>query len=334
MGNTKISKHERGVIARLYARHRSIRNIAKALDRSPSSVSEEIQRNRYWNGEEYVYDAIYAQEEYESRKSKAGKRVPLKSKWIYQYVMDGLRNNWSPEQIAGKLKTDHPLMRSRRVGVETIYRYIYDKSNKEDMLWEYLPRGQKKRKKQKGRSVHRSHIPDRVSISDRPKAIERRKEFGHYEGDTIEGMRSVGDGIHTEVERVSRKVYAKLVVKISSEETSKAQKEIFSPMPQATRKSTTLDNGKENHMHTKLKGELGMSTYFAHPYSSWERGTNENTNGLIRRYFPKGTDFSTITQDDLDEVVDELNNRPRKVLGFKTPNEVFNSYTINCSDSN
>jgi len=333
MGNTKISKHERGIIARLLAQSYSIRAIANTLNRSPSSVSEEVRRNRYWNGDKYSYDALYAQEEYESRKSKAGKRVPLKSKWIYQYVMDGLRNNWSPEQIAGKLKIEHPLMRTRRVGVETIYRYIYDQTNKEEALWEYLPRGQKKRRKQKGRSVHRSHIPDRVSISDRPKAIDRRKEFGHYEGDTIEGRRSVGDGIHTEVERVSRKVYAKLVARITSEDTSKAQKEIFSPMPRATRKSTTLDNGKENHMHIKLTEELGMRTYFAHPYSSWERGTNENTNGLIRRYFPKGTNFRTITQDELNEVVEELNNRPRKVLGFKTPNEVFNSYTINCSDS-
>jgi IS30 family transposase len=328
MGKTKLDKKERGKIAWMYAEGKKVREIARVLGRSPSTISEELRRNSVWDGEKVVYEAIEAQEQYTSRKIKAGKRNALKNEWVYRYTIEHLRENWSPEQIAGRLKKEHPLVRSRTIGVETIYRYIYDPLNKDEAWWEYLARGQKKRRKQRGRSVHTSHIPDRVSISERPNKVNKRKEFGHHEGDTVEGLRSVGDGIHTEVERVSRKLFAKKVDTMTSEETVRVQHDIFVALPTHARKSTTLDNGRENHSHYRLN-TLGMKTYFAHPYSSFERGTNENTNGLLRRYFPKRTDFQTVSQEELDEVVEELNNRPRKVLQYQTPNEVFTSY---CSD--
>lgn len=331
--STKLKKKERSTIARLLGQRKSIREIGRILERSHTTISEEIERHKTWDGEKYIYDPIHAQESYERCKREAGKRAPLKNTWVYRYVMERLRNNWSPEQISGRLAKEHPLIYSYRIGTETIYRYIYSQENKGEALWEYLARGQKKRKKQRGRTVHRSHIPDRVSISTRPSRVNKRQEFGHYEGDTVEGRRTIGDGIHTEVERVSRKLFAEKVTKIASEETSKVQIEIFEELPEQARKSTTLDNGKENHMHYKLKTQLQMKTYFAHPYSSFERGTNENTNGLLRRYFPKKTDFQTVSQEELDEVVEELNNRPRKVLQYRTPNEVFNSFLTGCSDS-
>ena len=128
---------------------------------------------------------------------------------------------------------------------------------------------------------------------------------------------------------MSRKYFAKLVTQIDSEEAIKAQEEIFSPLPKWARRSTTLDNGRENHLHMKLK-DLGMNTYFADPYSSWQRGSNEYHNGLFRRYFPKGTDFKTVTQEEIDECVEEINSRPRKCLGYFTPNEVFLE-KLNCS---
>jgi len=268
-----------------------------------------------------------------SRKSKAGKREPLKNKWVYKYVIDHLQLGWTPEQISGRLKREHPLIKSKTVGVETIYRYIYDVKNKEDALWEYLPRGQKKRKKQKGRFVHKSHIEARISISKRLTKVNKRKEFGHFEGDTVEGRRSVGDGIHTEVERMSRMFFAVKVNKITSEETIKVQIELFERLPSLARKSVTLDNGRENHLHMRLNRILNMKTYFCHPYASYERGTNENTNGLLRRYLPKQTDFSTLSQDELDEIVSEINNRPRKVLKYQTAQEVFISLINSCSDS-
>ena len=152
--------------------------------------------------------------------------------------------------------------------------------------------------------------------------IDQRMEFGHFEGDTVEG-KGHKDGVHTEVERVSRKFFARLVARIDSEEAIKAQKKIFAPLPAPARKSTTLDNGRETHLHFKLRDDLNMETFHADPYSSWQRGSNEYHNGLLRRYFPKGTDFKTISQQEIDECVEEINNRPRKCLGFYTPNEVF-----------
>ena len=146
-------------------------------------------------------------------------------------------------------------------------------------------------------------------------------EIGHWEGDTVEG-KGHKDGIHTEVERVSRYLLAKKIGAITSEATIIVQKELFFSLPEVVRRTTTLDNGRENHLHYQLQA-LGMQTYFADPYSSWQRGTNENTNGLLRRYLPKKTSFIPLTQEELDEIVWEINNRPRKVLHYRTPFEIL-----------
>jgi len=169
--------------------------------------------------------------------------------------------------------------------------------------------------------VHKSHIPHRVSIHERPEVVNTRSEFGHWEGDTVEG-KGGRLGIHTETERVSRLLAAQKVSRIASEETIAAQKNIFSRMPEKARRSTTLDNGRENHLHYELRG-LGMDTYHADPYSSWQRGTNEYHNGVLRRYVPKGTDFAMIDETELADIVEEINNRPRKCLCWQTPQEVF-----------
>lgn len=187
-----------------------------------------------------------------------------------------------------------------------------------------MPWKRTKRRKKHGRIVHRGHISDRVSIHQRPEIVNKRVVFGHWEGDTVEGS-GHKDGIHTEVERISRLLKAAKVSAITSAQAIAAQKKIFGELPKRARHSTTLDNGRENHLHGRLK-QLGMVTYFADPYSSWQRGTNEYHNGLLRRYLPKGTSFVDLTQEELDDIVWEINNRPRKVLNFNTPQEVFNSY--------
>ena len=173
--------------------------------------------------------------------------------------------------------------------------------------------------------MHRSHIPDRVSIHKRPAIIARRKQFGHWEGDSIVG-KNHASGLHTEYERVASYTRFEKVGSITVAETVIASKKIFGVLPTKARRSTTLDNGSENHGHTELKKDLSMQTYFADPYSSWQRGGNENCNLWIRYYFPKGTDFSTISNEELKDVEEELNNRPRKRLKFKTPQEVFTDY--------
>ena len=299
--------------------------IAGRLGRNPSTIGREIARNSF-KGEYYV--AIHAQNIATKRKSFAGYRHPLKNEEVFRWVVTRLVRGWSPEQIEGRMKLLFPGNPKMRITHETIYSFIYSDRFKGRRFWEYLPWGRKKRKHQHGRKVHRGSIPDRISIYSRPEAVDKRLEFGHFEGDTVEG-KGHKDGVHTEVERISRKYFAKLVAQIDSEEAVKAQEEIFSSLPASARRSTTLDNGRENHLHTKLRS-LGMATYFADPYSSWQRGSNEYHNGLFRRYFPKGTDFKTISQEEIDECVEEINSRPRKCLGYFTPNEVF-LRELNCS---
>jgi IS30 family transposase len=250
-------------------------------------------------------------------KSAEGKH-PLKNRDGYAYVTEHLREGWSPDQIAGRLKLEHPDDRHWRICAETIYRWVYAPEQAENRWWEYLRRKQKKRRKRGGRQVARSPIPDRVSISQRPAAVNERTEAGHWEGDTVVKR----DGVHTEVERLSRFLVARKVNSLTSQATLDVQRQIFAELPPALRRSTTLDNGRENHLHAQLH-DLGMHTYFADPYASWQRGSNEHGNWHLRYYSPKGTDFSQVSDDDLQDVVDEINDRPRSILAYHTAREVF-----------
>jgi IS30 family transposase len=193
----KLSPDERVVIALLWGKGESIRSIAIYLGRSASTISDEVGRNSLRNGQ---YVAIHAQGRANERKLRGRKRHPLKNKAVYAYVIEKLREGWSPEQIAGRLKKDYG---ETVICHETIYRFIYGDQGKEMGLSEYLPWKRTKRRRKRGRKVHRSRIPDRVSIHDRPTEASSRAEFGHWEGDTVEG-KGHKDGIHTEVERVSR----------------------------------------------------------------------------------------------------------------------------------
>ncbi len=328
--HNKLTEGDRDQIALLKAQGCGIRKIARQLQRSPSTISEELTRNRFGNH----YVAIHAQALTEERKKQAHKRHPLKNPSVYKYTLKKLRNGWSPEQIAGRLKLRKPDNPYWHICHETIYQFIYNPDNQAKYLWEYLPRKQKKRKKQKGRKVHRNRIPDRVSIHYRPEEANNRSQFGHWEGDSVIGRKTKNIAIQTEVERKTRFFKARLKASLSAKDTLKAQQNIFSSLPEKARKSTTLDNGKEFVKHARLRN-MGMDTYHADPYSSWQRGSNEYHNGLLRRYLPKRTDFSTITQTELNDIVKEINNRPRKCLGFYTPKEAFEKELkiSQCSDS-
>lgn len=275
----------------------------------------------------FVYIAITAQAKAKKRQLNSAHNKPqLKHPPVYTFVTDQLRMGWSPEQIAGRLKREHPCNPCWHITHETIYVWIYSqpKNDEGKYWWEYLRRKQKKRRRQKGRTVHRGHIPDRVSISQRPTAVNHRTEFGHWEGDSVEGKKGgSGMGLHTEVERISRRIKATKVKAINSTEALAAQSRLFGSEPGCARKSTTLGNGKETYLHYRLRQPLQMMTYHAHPYSSYARGTNEHGNWHLRYYFPKGTDFAGVTETELQEVVEEINNRPRKILGFQTANEVY-----------
>lgn len=307
----KLTPGERDRIALWYSRKLSIRKIAKKLGRDPSTVSREIGRNQYGNH----YVAIHAQKKAKARKVEAGKRSPLKDPIIYSYVIERLRWGWSPEQIAGRLSKK---LKGRSIHWETIYRFIYSEKAKNKKLYEYLPRKHKKRRKKYGRKSRRCRIPDTVSIHNRPKEVEGRQVFGHWEGDSVVGKWHKS-GIHTQVERKTRYLQAKLIKDFTGDQTLKAQKQIFAQLPKESKKSTTVDNGKEFTKHR----QFNLPVFFCDPYADWQKATNENTNGLIRRYLPKKTGFRTITQQELDDIVEEINNRPRKCLNYQTPQEAF-----------
>lgn len=327
--HTKLTLAERKIIAVWVQDGKSLRECARLLGKHHSTVVREIKRNSF---KKNIYEPLHAQARADERKRNAWERGkhPLKNKDVFEYVIKKLRKGWSPEEISGRLrKIDHKGDPRWQICKETIYAFIYSDhpKAKELNLWEYLRRKQKKRKKQKGRSVHRHKIPDRVSIHERPEVIDERKEFGHWEGDTVIG-RGRNHGIHTEYERVSSLIRFEKMSDLTANSSLLAQKKIFEPLPPNVRKSVTLDNGHEHVKHKKLKEDVGVDTYFADPYSSWQRGGNENANLWIRYYFPKGTNFNTIPEEELKDVEYELNTRPRKRLNYKTPLEVFTSYLV------
>lgn len=308
----QIQPNERDKIAVWFSKGLSVRKIGHRLGRDHSVISRELKRNRWGEG----YEAIHAQRVVIRRKIKSRHRHPLKNPQVYAYVIDKLRCNWSPEEICGRLKK---INGESIICWETIYNFIHQPENISKGYWEYLPLKRKRRIKRHGRKAQRVRIPSRVSIHLRDKRIEKRKQFGHWEGDTVVGKQERSKVIHTAVERKTRFLAAKLIDSKSAIDTITAQKEIFAILPART---VTVDNGLEFAKHQELN-ELGIKTFFADPYSSWQRGTNENTNGLLRRYLPKKTSFNNLDQKELNDIVEELNNRPRKVLQFSTPFEVL-----------
>lgn len=361
MKHRKITLRERELLSLWRKEGTAKKECARRLGRDIRTIQRELTRNKTRvnvgrNDWEIIYEPLHAHHvAMEKRKNAWLKKQPLKNDKIYSYVINHLHQGWSPEQIAGRLKyVDHPKDPSWHICHETIYQFIYKKktdqtksgmqkesildrrkrdnekhfitvTDKNRPLWEYLRRKQIKRRKRGGRKVQRVRIPDRVSIHDRPKIVEKRKQFGHWEGDSIVG-KNHASGLHTEYELVTSKIRFERLGRITAKEVVVAGKKIFGMLPSHARRSTTLDNGSEHTDHRELKRDLGIQAYFADPYSAWQRGGNENCNLWIRYYFPKGTDFATITEEELRDVEWELNNRPRKRLKFKTPQEVFTEY--------
>lgn len=328
----KIKAWERDQIAIMLTSGSSLRLIAKHLDRSVSSIHGEVKRNSV-NGQ---YLAVHAEQQSQARNRKSRKTNPLKDSTIYSYVVDKLRCGWSPEQIAGRLKRDNK--GKTVICHETIYRYIYSKQGKDKKLFEYLVRQHKKRRPWYGRCLYRRGISNRISIRQRPEEINNRSTFGHWETDVVEG-KGHQRGIQTILERKTRYYDARLIANIDSEYGHKAQVDMLVKYPRYARLSVTLDNGKENYNHHKLTRDYDIKTYFCDPNCAWQKGSNENHNGVLRRYIPKKADLTTINQIELDWIIEEINNRPRKCLSYQTPLEAFTKelkcyqFTKRCSDS-
>jgi len=320
-----LTIEEREKIQEMLRQKSSIRNIAKTLGRSTSSISREINKN-YLNKNRYVSRMAHTKA-LKKRRSR-GRIIRLKNQNIRDYVTKHLKERWSPEQIAGKITKDI----GENISHEAIYQYIYNQIHRDGYGYlrpmcedlRYCLRRRRKRRVPKGaRRCQRVFKPKGLSIDDRPKIIELRKRIGDWEGDSVESI-DHKPGINTLVDRKSGFVFITKLKSKKAEATVLAMEERFRYLPKDLKLTVTLDNGSENSDWESIENIIGIKCYYAHAYHSWERGSNENTNGLIRDYFPKKTDFDTITDKEIKFVENALNNRPRKRLGWKTPLEVFN----------
>ena len=286
--------------------------IALELGVDKSTISRELTRNIGGNG----YHAKQAQLFSDNRRKMAEKHIKMTSD-LKQTIREQLCDDWSPDQIAGRLKQTENILISH----ESIYKYILEDKDSGGELYKHLRHFGKKRKKRYGSPDRRGQIKNRVSIEKRPMIVDKKTRIGDWEGDTVIGKNHKG-ALVTLVDRVSK---VTLIAKVSSKEAdgvTDATIKMLGPYANFVR-TITFDNGKEFSGHEIIAKRLAAKVYFAHPYSSWERGLNENTNGLIRQYVPKGSSFDGLTHDDVHRVSIRLNNRPRKSLGYLTPNELL-----------
>lgn len=320
-GAEPLCAQERETISRELSQGSSARSIAKQLGRHHSTISREINRN----GDRATYRAVAAQERYDQFKTRPKERKLVASIRLHAAVNEGLTQKWSPEQISTRLDKDYPDDQEMRVSHETIYQSLYLQARGElrTELKLALRQGRARRVPRSRAALSRGKIPNMINISERPAEADDRAVPGFWEGDLIIGKGGKSQ-IATLVERTSRFT---MLVKIPYDRTAErvaallAQK--MQTLPEFLRNSLTWDQGKEMAHHAEFTVRTGLPVYFCDPHSPWQRGTNENTNGLLRQYFPKGTDLSLHTQDELDRVAAELNGRPRKTLNWRKPIEVF-----------
>lgn len=300
-----------------YLRHYkscSLREIARRLNRSHSTIIREVKRNSGCWCDQYYHNP--AHQLARIRLSQRARRQFLKSTKTREFVIQHLKVGWTPEIISGRLKIRKNL---KYVCHESIYQFIYKEAPE---LREYLPRKHKTRRKKYPYRKYISKIAYRTSILKRPKEINDRLLPGHWESDSIES-KGRKCALNVLLERVSRLTHITRLPTKESADTKNAIIKRLSKHPENLVKSITYDNGVENAAHLKVNQELGCESYFCQPYRSWEKGAVEQLNSLVRRFLPKGTDFTEISDKTLREIEDRLNSRPRKCLGYKTPFEVY-----------
>ena len=303
MNYTHLTQIERYQIYALMKAGHTQSEIAIVLERSKSTISRELRRNRGQRG----YRPKQAHCSSVERRAMNARTIDDAT---WQFAQEKLLLQWSPEQISGHAA----------ISPETVYQRVYADKRTGGLLWKNL-RCQKQRKKRYGKLDRRGIIPNRLFIEDRPAIVETRSRIGDWEADTIIG-KNHRQAIVSLVERKSGYTLMRKVERKTAQAVSHAMTSLLNPYRNKVH-TVTSDNGREFARHEEIAATLKANFYFAHPYASWERGTNENTNGLIRQYFPKNRDFTTITQQEIDTAMERLNSRPRKRLGYLTPNQVF-----------
>jgi IS30 family transposase len=320
---TQLTLEEREQLFCLYKKGMSLRAIRKILHRSDTTIGRELKRNRISRGGQYLFSSRYIPCRVHEKARKRGKTQRSQASWkgpqVLLYIKEHLMRGWSPEAIAGRMRIDHPLL---SICHETIYRMIYEKQNKRYRLWTYLTLKRKKRMKKRGRTTHReSRLLGAVSITQRSAVVATRRQPGHWETDNIIGKISDDTALSVIVERTTRLT---LLHKLKGRKATDKLNALFTRLSvflKHLRKTLTTDNRAENASHEDVTRTLGMPVYFCHPYASWEKGSVENMNGRIRRYIPKKVSIDSIPHEDVQAIEWELNNTPRKCLGWRTPLE-------------
>lgn len=318
MSYTHLTAKDRYVISHLH-NQMSYREIARRLGRHHTTISREIKRNKPLHST-YWYYVIERDVELKRHTARCFRRQNYIA--LVEYVEDKLKLDWPPEAISARLKLDYPNDERMRVSHETVYRWIYLDATEGGNLHQHLRRRHKKRRRQTRYGSGRRFIAGRVPISQRPPIVETRERFGDWEGDTLEGKKGCGH-VATHVERKSRFLVAAKLADKRAATMTQATTDSFWRLPKVLRQTLTVDNGKEFSQFKELEAKTGLTVYFADPYAAWQRGTNENTNGILRHYYPKGFDFTTVSEEELELVIKKINNRPRKCLDYRTPAEVM-----------
>jgi IS30 family transposase len=308
----QLSQAQRYQIEILNKAGKNQKEIAELLGVSPATICRELKRNKGKKG----YRPRQAQIKAGKRRREATKALKMTDEVIL-VIEEKICLDWSPEQVSGWLKINHGIFISH----ERIYQHIWEDKRHGGTLYTHLRQSNKKRKKQYGSKDKRGQIRNRISIDERPAIVAEKTRIGDWEIDTVIGQNHQG-ALVTIVDRVSKFTLIKKVDSKHAEVVTEATISLLLPYLDKAL-TITADNGKEFAGHETMKEQLNADVYFAHPYHSWERGLNENTNGLIRQYFTKGSSFENITDDEVEAVMNKLNHRPRKTLNFKTPHTVF-----------
>lgn len=322
-----LTRSQRDKLEVLYQLGRKQSEIALLIGCSQPTISRELQRSRPPIYDRYTA-AVAEERAVERREHSYDNRHWFDDPDVLRYIVGELRERQSPEQIAGRMKRKSPWHREHCVCAKSIYTYIWKLAEEGGCLHLHLRRRGKRTKWFGFGKPPQGIIPGRRDISERPKIVDRKKRCGDWESDLIVSAKSGAGAVATFVERFSKYLRAVVVADQGKEEFLWAAQQAFEPIPARLRQTLTHDNGREICCHQSITEELGISVYCARPYHAWERGLNENTNGLLRDFFPKGTDFRTVTQEELDHAVELINNRPRQSLNYRTAAEVLQSDII------
>lgn len=322
MSYTHITLIQRNELASLKRANVKINKIAEILNKHPSTIYRELKRNKVKN--KSGYDARIAKENTINKRIEANQRFRKidNNPWLQKYILSKTKKYWSPEQISGRLKKIYPNDEDKQIGKDSVYKFIYEKYPK---FVKYFRCQKGKYRRRRGTRIREKQreAQKKIRIDKRPDVINKRKRIGDWEGDTIVGLKTKSAVLLTTNERLSGYVMIDKLKNKRAELVKDKTIERFKKIPKDKKYSITYDNGSEFNEHEFIKKKTKMDVYFAYPYHSWERGSNENLNGLVRQFFPKKTKFDNIEDIEIKKIERLINNRPRKRLNYLTPKEVF-----------